>query len=263
MSRLFICSAGLSLLRSFCEPRLRVDYDDDPEFDNPIFHHGAKEVAGWLSRVEPNKVWEDTTSLADVREELLVSLVRNEYKPEWRRRIWARERRRWAKWVGAELATLKLLEPNASSGDQIKVVCSDSAQSLFCGTLIWRAATDWGWTPRRPGVHVKPIEGVDPNEPEKFVNAMTIELPRLVYELAGDAGLGADDELILVGSGGYKAGIPGFADLLWRDDLPQKRSLVFLYEDSSRAIEWKRNALGMGARVVDGGNEPDEPDTRV
>jgi hypothetical protein len=171
---------------------------------------------------------------------MLATLVAAPHRHEWDdpNPTARQQRRRWTRQVGAELATLAKLNPSSADGDRVVLICSDTADSVFCAMQIWEACNSWKWTSsssRESDVHV--LTGLTPDNPFDFERAIRVDLYELLKSLA--EGLAPSDELIFIGSGGYKAAAGLYYFNLASLPSPPSRALVFLYEESDDCIVYR------------------------
>jgi hypothetical protein len=246
MKRLLICSVGTSLLSNISQQRLQVKrHGRIDEFDNRLFDSDAARVESWLQRLDrAGDVLVDHSSQRPTRNRILARLTQDQ-PPAWED-VPSEESLRWARRIGAELATLARLRREAAN-DKVVFLCSDSADSVFCASLAWHACSAWNWTTTGPITDdIRMLEGLKPEDPEAFKTAMEVSLQSAIDQFVHDARLGDEDHLGIVGSGGYKAAAAYYYKALAARTRPRIRSLVFLYEDTSRCIRYAIKGLGAG-----------------
>jgi hypothetical protein len=239
MSKLIVCSVGTSLLRNYCDPKLRVEHEGVvDEFDNPLYDREAVVLTNRIARAGSAR-WpiEDQATLIDVRDRLLEKLTKLVHNDDWcgpNARL-RPERRRWSRTVGAELATIAYLRPLKANGDRIVLVCSETAESVFCAQQIWEACRAWGWSATQTvedDIHL--LKGLIPSSPTEFETAICVDLSGLLATWTSKQK--DTDELIFVGSGGYKAAAALYYVVVAGQARPASRSLVFLHEEGDECI---------------------------
>jgi hypothetical protein len=258
--RLYIVTVGISLLRNCAEPHLEVEHERTVDrFPNPLYDREASQLRQWLGGCTAQEFTDNETRYRDARARIRERLLGYTYQPAWDEPVPAKrpERRQWAKAVGAELATLGILgdsRPCAASKDRVEFYCSDTAESLFCGGLQWEACRAWGWTTADRERSVKPIPGLTPHDVRGFRDSATGALGEMLRESVKEGG-SALDELLLIGSGGYKASAAVLYHFLkaLSEPEPSKRSLWFLYEDTDEPIVYQLDREGhLGVGTVQG-----------
>ncbi|MDH7487495.1 MAG: hypothetical protein QHJ81_14625 [Anaerolineae bacterium] len=143
-------------------------------------------------------------------------------------------------YTSAELASLSLLEPQLSQGDQVWLLYSETPVGALCSAVlseILRQPGD-GSELCGPGVEVRQrmLEGVQVDDPERLKEKGLLSWA-LVLEAARKTACRTDDRVLLNITGGYKGLTPLAALLafgLSEGGCPIE--VFYLYEDSERLL---------------------------